>query len=338
MTESKESILIIQTAFMGDAILVSSMLEAIHHAEPKTELSLLVRKGNEGLYKAHPFLKEILVLDKNKSWISRTIGMLRKIRKRKFDVVINVQRFMSTGILTAFSGAALKIGFDKNPMSFLYSRTVKHVMRDGRHEVERNMELIGSLFLGQSGEPKLYPSKEAFEKVKRQGEYVCMAPSSVWYTKQWPKENWVALIKEIPTGIDILLIGGPSDRDMCADILKESKRAHVFNTCGDYDLLESAALMKNARMNYVNDSAPMHLASAMNAQVTAIYCSTIPEFGFGPRSSSSLIVEVDEELACRPCGLHGKKECPLGHFDCSKTDPKVIAQKSLNSKNKKSRS
>ncbi|HEV9038701.1 MAG TPA: glycosyltransferase family 9 protein, partial [Puia sp.] len=70
-------------------------------------------------------------------------------------------------------------------------------------------------------------------------------------------------------------------------------------------------------MNYVNDSAPMHFASAVNAPVTAVYCSTLPEFGFGPLSDDSHIVQIAQHLDCRPCGLHGYKACPLGHFNCA---------------------
>jgi heptosyltransferase-2 len=75
--------------------------------------------------------------------------------------------------------------------------------------------------------------------------------------------------------------------------------------------------MKYAEMNYVNDSAPMHLASAVNAPVTAYFCSTIPEFGFGPLSENSTVVQTTEKLPCRPCGLHGKRKCPEGHFKCA---------------------
>ena len=81
--------------------------------------------------------------------------------------------------------------------------------------------------------------------------------------------------------------------------------------------MESAALMKDAVMNFVNDSAPMHLASAVNAPLCTIYCSTVPGFGFGPLSDISEVIEVDEELNCRPCGLHGHRSCPEGHFKCA---------------------
>jgi heptosyltransferase-2 len=93
----------------------------------------------------------------------------------------------------------------------------------------------------------------------------------------------------------------------------------VKNLAGSLSLLQSAALMKGAVMNYVNDSAPMHLASATDAPVTVIYCSTIPAFGFGPLSPVSKIIEAEESLDCRPCGLHGFKNCPKGHFRCAET-------------------
>jgi len=83
--------------------------------------------------------------------------------------------------------------------------------------------------------------------------------------------------------------------------------------------LQSAALMKDATMNYVNDSAPLHFASAVNAPVTAVYCSTVPAFGFGPLSEKKFIVETKEFIECRPCGLHGYKACPQKHFNCAHT-------------------
>jgi heptosyltransferase-2 len=90
-----------------------------------------------------------------------------------------------------------------------------------------------------------------------------------------------------------------------------------MDLAGNLSFLESASLMKDAQMNFTNDSAPMHLASAINAPVTVIYCSTIPRFGFGPLSDDSKIVEISGELYCRPCGIHGYRSCPEKHFRCA---------------------
>ncbi len=309
-------ILVIQTAFIGDAILASAMLEALHDQDEVEAVSLLVRKGNESLYREHPYLEHLHVLDKSLPKLRQLTGMVRDIRKAKYDVVINLQRFMATGIMTALSGAPIRIGFVKNPMAWSFSYAVEHNIGDGRHEVDRNMDLLAPLFGELHSKPKLYPRDSDFQKVKRTDRYVCMAPSSVWFTKQWPKENWIDLINRIPLGVKILLLGGKGDKMLCDEIADASNSNAIENLCGSIDLLQSAALMAGAVMNYVNDSAPLHLCSSLNSPVTAFFCSTVPSFGFGPLSDVSRIVETSEPLDCRPCGLHGKKTCPMGHFKC----------------------
>lgn len=119
--------------------------------------------------------------------------------------------------------------------------------------------------------------------------------------------------------MEIFLLGAPGDQSACESIKTNSSHPRVMNLAGQLSFLESAALMKGAVMNFVNDSAPMHIASAVNAPVTAIYCSTVPAFGFGPLSDRKFVIETKEKLTCRPCGLHGFKSCPQGHFECATT-------------------
>jgi heptosyltransferase-2 len=145
-----------------------------------------------------------------------------------------------------------------------------------------------------------------------------MAPASVWFTKQLPEAKWVELIKKTPAWQAVFLVGGPGDHALCERIRQAINAPNVHNTAGKFSLLQTAALMKHAVMNYTNDSAPQHLASAMDAPVTVFFCSTTPNFGFGPLSTIAHTVEISEQLACRPCGLHGKKACPKGHFDCGR--------------------
>jgi heptosyltransferase-2 len=134
----------------------------------------------------------------------------------------------------------------------------------------------------------------------------------------------VKVINGAEDKIKIFLLGGAADKVACDEIKVQSTHSNVEVMAGKLSFLESAALMKGAMMNYVNDSAPMHIASAMNAPVTAVYCSTIPAFGFGPLSKQSRIIETSEKLDCRPCGLHGFRQCPQGHFKCSNINPKAV--------------
>lgn len=317
-----KKILVIQTAFIGDVVLATSLIETLHQQLPEAKIDILVRKGNESLFQAHPFLNQVLVWDKKNNKYQNWVGLLIKIRSNQYDVVVNAQRFAATGAWTALSGAKIKIGFDKNPFSFLFTNVVVHQFSEkGQHEIDRNHLLLSSLFLTKVAMPKLYPtaSDEMAVIHYQQTPYLCIAPASVWFTKQFPVEKWVNFINALPFKGPIYLIGGPGDKLLCDQILQKINRKSVVNLAGRLSFLASAALQKKAVLNYVNDSAPLHFASAVNAPVVAVYCSTLPNFGFGPLSDHSFIVQTNEALTCRPCGIHGKKQCPLKHFDCAKT-------------------
>ena len=303
------------------------MLESLHTKHPNAQIDILVRKGNDALFYGHPFLNAVLVWEKNQNRYANLWKLAKCIRKEKYNAVFNAHRFASSGLLTMFSGSKVKSGFAKNPFSFSFTHEWKHEF-DGKHETERNQQLLSPIVSGMTvSKPELYPRPADYDKVKayKVNSYRCMAPTSVWYTKQWPKEKWIELCDSLPEGDSIYLLGAPSDKDICHNISASSKHPQIKNLAGELTLLQSAALMEDAIQNYVNDSAPMHLASSVNARITAIYCSTIPKFGFGPLSDDSKIVETSKSLDCRPCGVHGHKACPMGHFDCSKIEISEVA-------------
>lgn len=317
-----QKFLIIQTAFIGDVVLATSLVEKLYYHFPDAQIDFLVRKGNESLLQNHPYLNEVIIWDKQKQKLHNLWKTIRLVRRKKYDKVINVQRFAATGLITAFSRAQETIGFDKNPLSFLFSKRIQHVIQGKdtiKHEIERNTDLIKHFTDATVIKPRLYPSTGDETRVMKykNGEYITISPASVWFTKQFPAEKWIEFINTLSPHFTIYLLGAGGDIDLCDEIKRKSNHSSVINLSGQLSFLESAALMKSAIMNYVNDSAPMHFASAVNAPVTAVYCSTLPSFGFGPLSDRSRIVEIEEILLCRPCGLHGRKACPLGHFNCA---------------------
>ena len=334
--------LLIQTAFIGDVILLTALLEYLHQTEPATPVDVLVRRGNEGLLAGHPHVRRVLIWDKKYRKYAALWDLLQQIRAAKYGRVVTLQRFASTGFLTAFSGAPERIGFAKNPLSRFFTRRVPHIIGDGAHEVTRNLTLLDASLneeLGMRNEelaltgnssflipnsslirPRLYPSaadEAAAAPYAAAGPHICLAPTSVWFTKQYPEAKWLELLAALPKNVRVYLLGGPPDVAACERLAAASGRANVVSIAGKIGLLASAVLMRGAVMNYVNDSAPLHLCSAVGAAVTAIFCSTVPAFGFGPLSPVSFIVETKEQLACRPCGLHGRAACPLGHFRCA---------------------
>lgn len=315
--ETPSKILVIQTAFIGDVILATSLLESLKINYPESKIDLVVRKGNESLFNGHPFIGRVFIWEKNKEKTKNLFKILKAIRREKYDLVLGVQRFFNAGLLTAFSKGKNKIGFNKNPLSFLFTQSIKHEIGTGLHEVERNYKLISGFAKKFHKGLKLYPTKADFEKIKKfQNEpYIVIAPASVWFTKQYPKEKWIEFLNEVK-GLQVLIIGAPSDKELAGEIISKSTNTKISNLCGEVNLLQSAALMQGAKMCFVNDSAPQHLASSVNAPTTALFCSTVPSFGFGPLSDDAIVIENKEELKCRPCGLHGHKTCPEGHFKC----------------------
>jgi heptosyltransferase-2 len=341
-------ILVIQTAFIGDVILATGILEKLHQKFPQSQLDFMIRKGNESLLEGHIFIANLLIWDKQNQKYTALWQLLKKIRATKYDLIINLQRFASMGFLTAFSGAKETIGFDKNPFSFLFSKKIKHIISENSsknfieniHEIERNHALIADLTDNVAHKPRLYPQEKDYLFVKpyQTSNYVCFAPTSVWFTKQFPLERWAEVAQKINEiynkqnlqNVVIYLLGAKSDQKKCEEIAQKitenldknittSTNAieKVVNLAGKLNLLQSAALMQFAKMNFVNDSAPMHLASALNAPTRAFYCSTLPAFGFYPLSDDSKIIELEQKLACRPCGLHGHAKCPEKHFKCA---------------------
>jgi len=325
------SFLIIQTAFIGDVILATAVAERIHRTHPDARIDIVVRKGNEAVLAGHPFIHRVYVWDKRSKY--RDLWrMIREIRKTTYKVVVNLQRFTASGIMTLAARAEERVGFDKNPLSAGFTRRYPHRMGTasdpGPHEVDRCLALVDS-FTGPGRDmPRLYPTTSDEERVALLCDrpYITCSPASVWFTKQWPAAKWVELIRAMPSQYRIYLLGAPSDRALCDRLAAECRDRDVHVLAGELSLLQSAALMRGADMNYTNDSAPLHLCSAVNAPVSAIFCSTIPAFGFGPLSAVSYCMEVSGDLPCRPCGVHGHRACPEGHFKCSEVSLSLLLQ------------
>lgn len=314
-------VLIIQTAFLGDAVLITSLLEKIRIESPKTSIHILIRKGFEDVFKSypHPNLSKVWSYDKSKklkSWI-----MLRKVLTfEKYDQVFVSQRFFGMGLLSISIGAKKVVGFDKNPLSLLFNEKVKHEFGQGKHEIERNSQLLAS-WLGPKVHKPFLDTGHVGELLSdlQPKKYLCISPGSVWETKRFPVKKWIDFIQLLPKNFEIVLMGSAVEKYLSDEIDKafiETGRK-INNACGRFSLFEAIVVYQHCQMSFVNDSGPLHICSALNTPTIAVFCSTVPAFGFGPLSDLNQVIEVEEKLACRPCGDHGKKSCPEFHFNCA---------------------
>lgn len=317
--------LVIQTAFLGDVILATPVISELKRLHPEAEIDVLVRKGNEAILANHPDIHEVFTFNKKQGKWKEMMRLIRLFRSKKYSELINLQRFGSSGIITFLSGAKKKVGFDKNPFSFCYDIRIKHEIGNGKHEVERNLECIAHHGAKSLVRPAVFPSDEDRAKVEpyTHGPFYTLAPASVWFTKQLPEKKWIELANNLKKKGTVYLVGGPADFELCRRILEAVGLPPENNLAGKLNLLESCALFEKATRCFVNDSGPLHMATAVNAPVTAFFCATVPRFGFGPLSDDSEIRETTEALICRPCGLHGGKICPEGHFKCGQIDVRI---------------
>jgi lipopolysaccharide heptosyltransferase II len=330
-TESK-NILIIQTAFIGDTILASQFARAVKDEFPDHQIHFFLRKGNESVIQGLSSVHKTWVWDKAGGKTRNLLRLIGELRKTHFDYVFNLHRHFNSGLVSALMKSPQKIGFRQNPLSFFLTHKLDHKIphhpEDNEkvtwHEVQRNLQLLQAVKpeITIEDDSKLYrPELPITEKNREKisqyitEEYFVLAPASVWFTKAWSEEKYRALVKSLSAKGEVYLIGAPQDAALCDRIGNDISR--VSNLCGKLNLLDSAALMEKAKRVFVNDSAPLHLASCVNAKTTAIFCSTVPAFGYTPLAQDSIVIDVGNSLDCRPCGLHGHNKCPLGHFKCS---------------------
>lgn len=312
-----KKVLFIQTASLGDVVLATATAHSVRTLFPDSLIYFLVKESCAHVLDNCPVIDHVLVWNKNDHKYRKLFSILKDIRREKFDVVINFQRYFSSGFITAFSSAKLKAGFTSNPLSLFFNRKARHE-QNGLHEIDRNLALARKCFTDlKTANPVIAvekPNEPALLAIA-QSKYIAIFPGSLWATKQYPLTRWIDFVSAIPAELKVIIAGSNADINMANDI-SAARPTNTFNLCGKLSILESAWIMKHATMNFTNDSAPTHLASAVNASVATIFCSTIPAFGFSPLSDDSKIIECLAPLKCRPCGIHGHKTCPKKHFDC----------------------
>jgi heptosyltransferase-2 len=322
-------ILIIQTAFIGDVILCTPLVKALRKTFPDSYLSFLLIPETKNVLENNPHLNETLVYDKRKrKGIGSFLDIVTKIKRRDFDLVVIPHRSLRSALLAYLSGIPQRIGFDRSAGSFLLNSKV--VYSSNAHEVDRNLTLLSGLNPNLSDKsPELFPSSEDISHARKlliesgiqdKDKIVGIAPGSVWTTKRWLPERFSEACQLLmdKAKVKVLLLGSRDDRELCERIAGLIKDKPMI-LAGSLSILQSAAVTSLCRVILSNDSAPVHIASAMKRPVVAIFGSTIPEFGFAPYGVDHIIIQ--KKMDCRPCGIHGKRKCPEKHFRCMKDLP-----------------
>ena len=318
-------ILIIQTAFLGDVILVTPLLRAIRQELPGCQVTMIVTPETKNIVEENPFVKNLWIFDKHNrdKGIKRFKYWVNKIKEEKFEIGLLPHRSHRSALLMKMAKIPIRIGFERSDAKWTYSHSVKYVFKD--HEINRNLSLLKQFGVTNLGliKPEIFPSEQDVtvvndllvdQNIPSNSKMVALAPGSIWLTKRWPVTHFSDLTNLfLESGFNVCLIDGKKDLHL-GDFIQVKAKKPVINFMEKLTLRQSAELLKRCSVLVCNDSAPTHLGSAANVPTVTIFGSTSPEFGFGPVALKNKIMEI--ELSCRPCTDHGRKKCPIKTLTC----------------------
>jgi heptosyltransferase-2 len=321
---------VLQTSFLGDMILTTPLIERLAVEGP---VHVVATPANAGILANHPAVASVIVFDKRGQ--DRGLGGIQRVAARVRATgatsAFLAQGSLRTAAIARLAGVPARVGFATSPGRVLYTRRVP--FDASRHHAQRLWQLASPPGVVEAPpvlRPSLFPGADdrahaeallASHGVKSDTPLIALAPGSVWATKRWPSyAELAANIARDPALAThvVVVLGAASDAPLAAAIQTAVAAAggpRVVDATGRLSLLASAALLARAQLLVTNDSAPLHLASAMDTPTVALFGPTVPALGFGPLASRRSIVE-HEALTCRPCGAHGPRTCPLGHWRC----------------------
>lgn len=320
-------VLIVQTAFLGDVVLILPLIETLRQHCPTARVDVVTVPAHAAVLQQQPGIDKIITYAKRgqQRGIRGFMNVLGQIRAQHYDVVLAPHRSLRTACLVAWSGAAQRLGFTSRLTRWAYTATVAR--RVETHEVERNIHLLAAL--GLPAVPSVAHLRLHVSRTTRQNAdryyaqsglgpadtVIGLIPGSQWGTKRWPAERFAALIDCLASTrtLRCALFGGPQDRPI-ADAILAGCRTPVLDLIGQTPLQELPAYLERCEVVVSNDTGPMHVAAAVGRPIVALFGPTTPEMGFAPYGVPW--EDVGVALACRPCHAHGPPRCPLSHWRC----------------------
>lgn len=331
-----ERILVIQTAFIGDAILTLPMIEKLAGKFPDSAIDVVCIPAVHEIFSASPFVHQVIVMDKknvHKS-VFQLIKFAEELKKNSYTKIFSPHRSLRTTLLVMMLAVKNSYGFSNSALFHAYNNIIEYNFNI--HEVQRNLDLIDFKYSSENWKiiPKLNATELSINKVKQfissnniNNSSIAIAPGSIWETKKYPEKYFREVIRYFSErSFTVIIIGGESDKELCNRLAAEN-RNRVFSTAGLFSIVETIELLRHIKLLVTNDSAPTHFGMCANIPVLTIYCSTVSGIGFYPYNNKSLYISYND-LKCKPCGIHGYNVCPISTFECGfKLTPDKIISK-----------
>ncbi len=335
-----KNILVINLMHIGDLMLATPVLRTLRANYPDARLSLLADKKLRDLVEHNQYIDECLLIDKKgkDDHFGSLWQFIAGLRRKKFDLVINLHRNERASAIAAFSGAKRIVGYSKPGFSLLFDKVMQnpsvahHIGRGPfhllppyryvpgwKHQVHAHLEVlqqaVGVEKIDDGGLEMWLPEaaeREAdalwAEHFAPEDKVIAFNIGASWRTKRW-QDGYFAQCADtlIDRGYQIAFFGGPMDCQIVEKCIaqmenKESKNLHIFT--GKVSLAVLAGLLKRCCLFLTTDSGPMHIGVAMNVPIVTMFgASPVP--GFYPYDARSVLIKAP--VSCHPCGIH---ECP----------------------------
>ncbi len=305
-------ILILRFSSIGDIVLTTPVIRCLKKQLPAAEIHFATKAAFKGILENNPYVNKVHAL-------TTTDVLIEALKAERFDLVIDLHKNLRT-LRIKWALGVKSYSFDKlNVVKWLFVNW-KFKTMPNTHIVDRYLKTVEHLSITNDNQGLDYfiPTTDQIEITTLpdafSGGYVAIAIGAQHATKRLPETKLIELIHKI--SFPILLLGGKDDAPMAEKLIAQASGSKViFNSCGLYNLNQSASLAQQSKYLYTHDTGLMHIASAFKKRIVSIWGNTVPEFGMYPYQTEFIVWQVDG-LDCRPCSKIGHTNCPKKHFNC----------------------
>lgn len=303
----------------------------------------MCRQGLSKLIQPLKLVGTVLEVKKNDKASYRRLQI--ELKQKKWEYVFCPHESFRSALLVNSLKATTKVGYKKWWNSFVFD---KRVLRDMRlpdalrqlsllnpvcvnHEkfflsfiqnqeawnpVEKDKAIDFSSFeLPEWASMKVTPEPDLTPSLSVHPQSAFIFPGSVWATKRWTEEGFRGVAEElVDDGFHVYWMGSPDESELCEKLASQVRGSESL--AGKISLLDSFLALTKGKILISNDSGSMHLGAMAGIPTVAVFGPTTLEIGYRPWQRRAIVVQ--KQLECRPCGLHGHRQCPLGHHRCMK--------------------
>jgi heptosyltransferase I len=301
VSEPLRRVCIVMMSAVGDAVHVLPVLDALKRYSPATRVTWVLQPGPAALVRGHRHVDEIVLFDRSKGWRAFT-EVRAALANRQFDLVLDFQVYFKAGIVTSFTRAPVKLGFDRErarDLNWLFT-THRIPPHEPQHVQDQYLEFLDAL--GVPHEPVRWEigpwpnerewQREFFDRIERQAAPIVVATSKP--QKDWLPERWaeVADILYHDFGLEPVLVGGRTAREVAAARIIMERARHKPTSALGSGLRNLVSILDGSALVLAPDTGPLHIAIALDRPVISLMGYTNPKRTGPYRRFHDLIVDA----------------------------------------------